>query len=140
MLTIDILVSHTHLRHKCLGDDAAVLAPSSGEGPAPPRRRRVLAKRIQPREEARRRLLVVDDVGLDVLGRDDELAAVPALRRAELDELRAQPLVVERRILGDGLAVRALLVGRDVARLAPPEPDESVWKSNFRRLTPSTRR
>ena len=82
----------------------------------------------------------MDDVGLDVLRRDDELAAVPALRRAELDELGPKPLVVKRRILGDGVAVRALLVGRDVARLAPPEPDESVWKSNSRRLTPSTRR
>ena len=82
----------------------------------------------------------MDDVGFDIGRIDDELAAVPALRRAELDELRAQPLVVEGRVLGDGLAVRALLVGRDVARLAPPEPDESVWKSNFRRLTPSTRR
>ena len=82
----------------------------------------------------------MDDVGLDILRRDDELAAVPALRRAELDELRAQPLVVKRRILGDGLTVRALLVGRDVAALAPPEPDEPVWKSNFRRFTLLTRR
>ena len=135
------------------------MAPSSG---APPRRRRVLAERVQPREEARRRLLVVDDVGFYIGRIDDELAAVPTLRRAELDELgpvrestgqrhavdamvptqceAPQPLVVEGRILGDGLAVRALLVRRDVARLAPPEPDESVWKSNFRRLTPSTRR
>ena len=117
-----------------------MLAPSSGGGPAPPRRRQVLAERIQPCEEAYWRFVVVDHVGLDIFRRDDELAAVPALRRAELDELRAQPLVVKSRILGDGVAVRALLVGRDVAALAPPEPDESVWKSNFRRLTPSTRR
>ena len=104
----------------------------------------------------------MDDVGFYIGRIDDELAAVPTLRRAELDELgpvrestgqrhavdamvptqceAPQPLVVEGRILGDGLAVRALLVRRDVARLAPPEPDESVWKSNFRRLTPSTRR
>ena len=64
----------------------------------------------------------MDDVGLDVLRRDDELAAVPALRRAELDELGPKPLVVKSRILGDGVAVRALLVRRDVARLTPPEP------------------
>ena len=82
----------------------------------------------------------MDDVGFYIGWIDDEVAAVPALRRAELDELRAQPLVVKSRILGDGVAVRALLVGRDVARLAPPEPDESVWKLNFRRLMPSTRR
>ena len=82
----------------------------------------------------------MDDVGLDILRRDDELAAVPALRRAELDELGPKPLVVEGRVLGDGLAVRAVFMRRDVARLAPPEPDESVWKLNFRRLMPSTRR
>ena len=101
---------------------------------------RVLAERVRPREEARRRFVVVDDVGFYIGRIDDELAAVPALRRAELDELGPKPLVVKRRVLGDGLAVRALVVGRDVARLAAPEPDESVWKSNFRRLTPSTRR
>ena len=105
----------------------------------------------------------MDDVGFYIVRVDDELAAVPALRRAELDEFgpvrestgqptfqvdamipthceAPQPLVVEGGILGDGVAVRALLVGRDVARLAPPEPDESVWKSNFRRLAPSMRR
>ena len=76
----------------------------------------------------------MDDVGFYVGRVDDEVAAVPALRRAELDELRPQPLVVKSRVLGDGVAVRARFVRRDVARLAPPEPDESMWKSNFRRL------
>ena len=64
----------------------------------------------------------MDDVGFYIGWIDDELAAVPALRRAELDELRAQPTFVKGRILRDGVAVRALLVGRDVARLAPPKP------------------
>ena len=104
----------------------------------------------------------MDDVGFYIGWIDHELAAVPALRRAELDELgpvreltsqcrevdamiptqceAPQPLVVEGRVLGDGVAVRALLVGRDVAALAPPEPDEPVWKSNFRRFTLLTRR
>ena len=41
-----------------------------------------LAERVQTREEACWRFVVVDDVGLDIFRRDDELAAVPALRRA----------------------------------------------------------